>query len=180
MGLSGGIIRRTARALTKAGNKKMYLVLISLLLPVFFIIASDCLSSGKSLNNTRSAVLKQNASKQQSAESTTPIFQQNQLQEGTAPETNSLGIDSSITSKTTVAIDGESVTTTSANSSPNQSVNKTINTGNGVANISIQNQTSSDSNTQHAHFSQSVHVNSQSFGDTSTSVNVNQSSLGGR
>jgi hypothetical protein len=179
MDLSGSNSNHTTRVFSYVLNHKLSFVGITASVPVFFVASSaHIFSQPKDINNA--GFTSNEATDENSKENNSHVL--NNQADSTQPKEGISNSDSSSAagdnSQTYVSVDGQSVSSNTSSGAPNQSLNKTITTENGTANVSIehQSQTSEDGSTRSTN---SVHVDSHSFGSGNSSASINQQSSGG-
>jgi hypothetical protein len=80
--------------------------------------------------------------------------------------------------ETSVNINGVNITASTSGSQPDQSINKTVTDSESTANVSIEQKTAVSGDGQ-KHTSSNVHVNSNSFSGSNSSIHVDQHTTGG-
>jgi hypothetical protein len=93
--------------------------------------------------------------------------------------TSNAGNSQEFSNNATVNINGQSVSTSTDNTHPSASVNKTIKTAGGEANVSIQSNVNNNAQTGQASSSQSVQFNSNVRGMRDSHINIEQNSSSG-
>jgi hypothetical protein len=180
MDKSGSNSNHTTRVFSYILNHKLSFAGIAASAPVLIVASSaHIFSQSNDINNS------DKTSKEVNNKSSSEVNSQvNSSQEESSKQNDSLtNSDSNTTSgnnsQASVSIDGQSVSSSTSSYKPDQSLNKTITTENGVSNVSIElhNQSSEDGTT---HSTNSVHVDSHSFGSDDSSASINQRSYGGQ
>jgi hypothetical protein len=178
MSLIDRISKRTTNLFNYAGSHKLYVAGAATALPVFFISAGSQLSSHSrnNFNNNQSGFTSDNSAPLQENNTNDQSIPDSSGQSQTDPDTT-VDADNSSHTEATASIDGQSITASSDDNS-DQSIHKTLNTGNGTASISIEQHSDSSTDGQ-SHSSSNVNVNSQATDSGSSSTNISQHSSGG-
>jgi hypothetical protein len=171
MGVSGSFGRRTTNFINSFGTHKFYIAGAATALPVFFIAAGSQISGHSGTNNTpkSSALPVNNMQAQPAQEHTSNLNTSNS-------DTAENGNNAQQHSDASVTIDGQSISA-STDGTSDQSVHKSLNTANGSASISIDQQHSSSSATSSS-ASVNVQTNSQSSDSNNSLGNTDQYNSG--
>jgi hypothetical protein len=179
--LSGSIGRRTKDIYAIATGNRWYLTALAVALSILIVFGVDrftrhyfvSASASNLMQSAGMSIPKEDTASQDAAASASTANGSNN-----SSWQNGQSGSQDVSTETHVNINGANLNASTNSDNPDQSIDKTIVTDGGSANVSIQQHSSVNSEGQ-KNSSASVQVNSESSSSGNTSIHVNQHSSGG-